>query len=155
MQTALMECIRYIFPAGAQAWLTPTKTPRLACQQICDALGRNKHGHFCSFWPKLRRSISPLYCFYIPDINAFLLVEPRRFLKGSLQKQISNTFHTEHLSCFQAYSIKRAFLILMEVSYMAREVRHHSLTETTPMSDAECKANYESLIHIYFTPNIS
>lgn len=56
-------CIRSIFPAGAQAWVTPAKAPRLACQQICDALSRNKHRHFCSFGPKLRRNISGPYCF--------------------------------------------------------------------------------------------
>lgn len=93
-----MECIRYIFPAGAQAWLPPAKTPRLACQQICDALGRNKHRHFCSFWPKLRRTISALYCFYMRD-NAFLPIvlenmlnahQKNRYPIHATQKQ--NTF---------------------------------------------------------------
>lgn len=102
MQAALMERIRCLFPAGAQAWLTPAKTPRLACQQICDALGRNKHRHFCSSGPKLRRNISVLYCF--PDRRkCFFQFQEGRFLNAHYKG--SHPIHsTQEPSAFILFS---------------------------------------------------
>lgn len=146
MQTALMECIRYIFPAGAQAWLPPAKTPRLACQQICDALGRNKHRHFCSFWPKLRRTISALYCFYMRD-NAFLPIVLGNILNAHQKKHIHLHIyiHVTHIHITRKQntfilfpSLFNGFLILMQVNYIAVEIRQHSSDKSnTCMSEPE------------------
>lgn len=125
-----MECVRYVFPAGSQAWLTAAKTPRLVCQQTCDALGRDKHRHFCSFKPKLRRNISALFC------APYRLESSFQILEGSFEvliiKGASQYFWLQslpHSICCEAYLIKKSFLNLHTGELQGMKIRQHSAEE--------------------------
>lgn len=65
-----------------------------------------------------------------------------------------------HLSCFQAYLIKSGFLILMQVNYIAVEIRQHSSDKSnTCTTEAEHQKEPQitkiPILPVQFTSNIS